>query len=130
MITRGPNQDFPFEELANLPRILGLEVSKVRFDPPKRFMVKGRMLEKREAIELKVQTSWSLPILDLSPVLFIGDLIVDEYHTIGKNLYSFIAYDIDRLTPGLPISLGWPFAADKRMPSNFNFNFGKLPRLA
>ena len=126
----GTNRNFPGGEQFNLPGILGLEVSRISFDPPKRFGVKGRMLEKREAVSILVRTAGPLPILDLTPVLFIGDVIVDDYEPVGKNLYRFFAYDIDRLRPGAPISFGWPFAVDKRIPSNFTFNFGKLPPLA
>jgi hypothetical protein len=121
----------PFgEEMMGLPGIVGIEISRVRFDPPKRFYSKGRLLEHREAVQIMVKTTRPMPILDLTPVLFIGDLIVNEYEPAGKNLYRFYAYELQRLKVGAPISFGWPYARKKKIPTSFKFNFGKPPLIS
>lgn len=104
-----------------LPGVESIEINPVRFNPPTRFYRKGELVEQRDAIELLIKTTGPLPNLDLTPVLFIGDIAVDEYARVGTNLYRFVAYQIERLVPGARIALGWPYAPQLKIPTDFNF---------
>lgn len=79
------------------------------------------------AIELLVRTAAALPVLDVPPVLFVGEVRVDDAAMVGQNAYRFRAYDIGRLRPGARISLGWPYAPETKVPSRFVFELPDLP---
>lgn len=105
-----------------LPAVTGVEIRRVRFDQPKRFYSQGRLVEAQDAVELLIRTNGPLPVRDLTPVIFIGDTPVDEYQQIDVNFYRFFAYEFERLTAGASISLGWPYAPESKIPSNFHFD--------
>ena len=104
-----------------------MEIKRVRFDPPLRFYSEGRLVSMSAAIELLVRTAAALPILDVPPVLFVGEVRVDDGAMVGPNAYRFRAFDIERLRRGAPISLGWPYAPATKVPSRFVFELPDLP---
>ena len=61
-----------------------------------------------EAVEIMVRTAAPLPIRALSPVIFVGDVPVEDYEVAGLNLYRYVAFDPRALVGGAPVSLGWP----------------------
>lgn len=115
------------EGSSNLPELTAVEIKRVRFDPPKRFYSQGRLVSMSAAIELLVRTAAALPVRDVPPVLFVGDVGVDDAAMVGQNAYRFRAYDIGRLRRGARISLGWPYAPEAKVPSRFTFELPDLP---
>ena len=109
------------ERSSNLPEVTAVEITRIRFDPALRFYREGRLVSASVAIELLVRTSATLPVLDVPPILFVGDVKVDDSALVGQNAYRFRAYDIERLTRGARISLGWPYAPETKIPSRFVF---------
>jgi hypothetical protein len=116
-----------FESPLGLPRVTGVEVSRVKFDPPKRFYSRGLLVEHRQAVQLLVRTTGPLPVRDLTPVIFIGDEEVNEYDEVGVNLYRFLVYDLEKLRAGATVALGWPFAPEAKIPTDFHFNLSPPP---
>lgn len=109
----------------SLPAIVSVEASRVRYDPPRRHYVGKDSVEIRDGVELLVRTTAPLPVLAITPVLFIGDTIISDYKVVAPNLYRFFLFDVERITPGAPIALGWPFAPRTIQPTNFRF---EIPR--
>jgi len=115
------------EPLSDLPGVSGVQVRRVRLESPSRFYRDGRLVSVDEVIELLVQLTASLPVLDVTPALFIGDVPVTHYERVGTNQYRFRAFEVSRLQPGARISIGWPFAPAARIPTPFVFDPGALP---
>lgn len=111
----------------DLPGVTGVEIKRITFEPPMRFYRNGELISETEAIELMVRTTGPLPGMDMTPVMFIGDEMVDEYEGAGPNRYRFVAYGIPRLRPGAVIALGWRHAPQKKIPSRFRFQLGDVP---
>ncbi len=120
-------QQGPPERPRDIPNIGGIEIKRVRLDPPVRFYRLGRLISEENAIELLVRTSAPMPILNVTPVLFIGDQIVDSYERVGPNLYRFLAFDPERLPRGARISIGWPYAPSAKIPTPFVFDPSAFP---
>src|SRR5262249_25695155 len=112
---------------SDLPELTGVEIKRVRFDPPRRFYSRGRLVSMPAAIELLVRTAAALPVRDVPPVLFVGDVTVDDAAVVGRNAYRFRAYDIERLKRGARIALGWPYAPQTKVPSRFVFEPPDFP---
>ena len=110
-----------------LPGVTSVQMRRVRFDPPIRFYRDGRLTAAGEAIELLVETTAALPIRDLTPAIFVGDVPVTHYDLVGANQYRFRAFDVDQLQRGARISIGWPFAPQSRIPTPFVFDPGAFP---
>jgi hypothetical protein len=106
-----------------LPAVLSVEASRVRYDPPRRYYAGKELREIREGVEILVRTAEPLPVRAISPVLFIGDTIVGDYEVAGPSLYRFFLFDL-ALAPGAPIALGWPFAPRRARPTNFTLSIG------
>ena len=115
------------ENPLGLPGVTGVEVSRVKFDPPRRFYSRGLPVEHKQAVQLLVRTTGPLPLRDLTPVIFIGDVQVNEYEQVGPNLYRFLVYNLEKLRPGAQIALGWPFAPEVKVPTDFRFNLNQPP---
>jgi hypothetical protein len=110
-----------------LPRVTGVEVSLVNLSPPRQFYYRGRLVAHNRAVQLLVRTSGPLPVRDVTPVIFIGDVQVAQYRRVGVNLYRFFIYDVEKLRPGAPIAFGWPFAPQAKIPTDFRFNLTPPP---
>jgi hypothetical protein len=106
----------------HLPEILSVEAVRVHFRKPVPHADGPKRTESREAIELRVRTSAPFPVRALSPALFIGDVVVNEYSPLEKNLYLFISYEPGRLKRGVPILLGWyGMSGVKKSKTKFKF---------
>jgi hypothetical protein len=111
-----------------LPAIVSVEASRVRYDPPRRFYAGAQPVQVTDAVELMVRTSAALPVRAISPVLLIGDTVIADYEVAGSNLYRFFVFNLERVLPGAPISIGWPFAPQTSRTTNFRFQIpGNLP---
>jgi hypothetical protein len=44
----------------------------------------------------------------MTPVLMVGDVVVDDYEVAGDNLYRFHAFEVKELREGAPMRLEWP----------------------
>jgi hypothetical protein len=108
-----------------LPAIVGVEASRVRYNPPRRFYVGRDAVEVRDAVELLVRTAAALPIRDITPVLFIGETAISDYETVSANLYRFFVFNLDRIAVGAPIGIGWPYAPTSVRMTQFRF---QIPR--
>jgi hypothetical protein len=114
---------------SRLPDVLSVESKRVSFKPPKRFLSEGKYVEVREAFEVLVQTTGPLPVGDIMPVIFIGDVPINAGGAIGVNLYRFFVYESDRAPLGATISLGWPDSPSLKRPTRFRFNPEGTPPL-
>jgi hypothetical protein len=111
----------------DFPRIAAIDIRRIRLDPPISFYSEGRRVTKNEAVELLVRTTVGFPVLAVTPVLFIGEVPVSSYRSLGNGLYRFLAYDPELLPPGARISVGWPDAPSSKVPTPFTFDPGAFP---
>lgn len=126
-MTNDPNGPGRFDKLSELPAVTGVEISLVNFARPQQFYSGGRLVAHDRALQILLRTAGPLPIRGVTPVIFIGDVKVAAYTLAGPNLYRFLAYDIEKLRPGAPIALGWPFAPELKIPTDFRFNLSPPP---
>jgi hypothetical protein len=104
-----------------LPEVVGVEARRVRYRTPRIYFAGREQREASEAVEIQVRTAGPLPVRDLSPVLFVGEVPLGEYEPAGRHLYTFYAYEPGRLQEGAPIALGWPYAPDRKIPTRFRY---------
>jgi hypothetical protein len=109
------------ENAKALPGVVGVQATQVHYDPPRRHFAGRDMVLVREAIELLVQTTFSLPNVGVTPVIYIGDVPVSKYEPAGSNLYRFFLFDTKRVSVGAPIFIGWPYAPTAKVPTDFRF---------
>lgn len=107
MNPRGPREPRP-SPLWTLPRVLDVRIRPVRFPEPRVFYAGTERRQTTEAVEIVVRTAAPLPIRAVSPVVYVGDVVVADYDTTGDNLYRFVAFEPRTLLPDAPVSLGWP----------------------
>ncbi len=104
-----------------LPEVVGVESRRVRYATPRVYFAGREQREAREAVEIQVQTAGPLPVRDLSPVLFVGEVPLGEYEPAGRHLYTFFAYEPGRLQEGAPVALGWTYASHRKIPTRFRY---------
>jgi hypothetical protein len=92
----------------SLPEIVDIKIMRISYQGPKRRFFVSYLAKYTEAIEFLVKTTGPLPIRALSPVLYVGDVPINEYEVVGENIFRFLAFEPDQLVEGAPISLGWP----------------------
>jgi hypothetical protein len=100
-ISEGPRPEW------DLPDILDIKIQRIQYEPPQHRNFKSSLSDYRESVEFLVRTNGPIPARALSPALFIGDIRVIENQQVGENLYRFLAFEPQRLEPGLPIGWGW-----------------------
>lgn len=91
----------------DLPEVLDMKIERVPFEPRELRNFKSALAEFDEAMEFMVSTSGPVPARALGPALFVGEEQVTESEQIEPELYRFLAFDIERLKDGEPISWGW-----------------------
>jgi len=91
----------------DLPEILEIQIRRISFNATKPRNFKSVLAEYKEAVEFMVRTNGPIPARALGAALFVGDAQVIESQQKENNLYRFLAFDLDRLKPGAPISWGW-----------------------
>jgi hypothetical protein len=93
-------------DLWRLPEITSAEVRLARYQPPRRHVVAGRVIEQDEGIEIHIHTDGEIPVRALSAALYIGDTAILENEQLDPNLYRFfVITEIPQ--PEAPIRLGW-----------------------
>jgi hypothetical protein len=92
----------------SLPRILEVAFRPVKHEVPRIYYVGRERRQTSETVEIMVRTAAPLPIRALSPVIYVGDVPVEDYEVAGRNLYKYLAFNPSALLPGAPVSLGWP----------------------
>jgi len=123
-----PVTERPLSMENDLPAVVSVEASRVRYDPPRQFYVGAQPVQVSDAVELLIRTTAALPVRAISPVLFIGDTVIADYEVAGANLYRFFVFNLERALPGSPISIGWPFAPRTARLTDFRFQIpGNLP---
>ncbi|MGH8627802.1 MAG: hypothetical protein ACREYC_21845 [Gammaproteobacteria bacterium] len=105
-----------------LPQIVGVEAVRMRYERPRVYYADRQRREAREAVEIMVRTSEELPIADVSPALFVGEVPLVEYEGAGPNVYRFFAFQFEKLREGDPISLGWPYSPEHKVRTNFRYH--------
>ena len=98
-----PVTERPLSMENDLPAIVSVEASRVRYDPPRQFYVGAQPVQVSDAVELLIRTTAALPVRAISPVLFIGDTVIADYEVAGANLYRFFVFNLERALPGSPI---------------------------
>lgn len=117
---RGPRPDW------KLPAILDIRIARVPFKAREYRHFKSVYAEYDEAVEFLVRTDGPFPIRALSPVLYVGDEAIVEGEPVEKGTYRFLAFELDRLEPGAPITLGWPGQPPEvRKETDFRYELGK-----
>jgi len=124
MSLANPHRD---RSLWQLPEVLSVETRHAVYREPRIYWVGTEDRRARQAVEFLVRTSAGLPIRALSPVLLVGDVPVGECRQEGKNLYRYFAFEVERLQPGAPISLGWPNRPRPRRATSFHYQPDRPP---
>jgi len=100
-------QSRPRSDPYAMPEILKLEITSARYQEPRPYYLGSDRLEAMTGVEFLIQTDGPIPIRALSPLLIVGEVTIDAYDEVGANRYRFVAFDVDNLKEGTPISLGW-----------------------
>lgn len=117
----------PREPRSRLPEVVRVEATRVRFPEPRTYFFGREEREVRQAVELMVETSASLPVMDLPPILYVGETPVPEYEPVAPRRYRFTAYEPERLEEGAVISIGWPNAPQRKVETRFRYQPGGPP---
>jgi hypothetical protein len=108
-----------------LPEIVELSASLQRYESPRVFHLRNRLREVREAVEVIVRTSRPIPATAITPVLYIGDVPLEDYETMSRAQYRFFGAEPERLREGAPISFGYPYIPHERHQRvRFRFRLG------
>ena len=108
-------------DLWRLPDVVSIEMELARYPEPRIFFVGTERRTTQRAVEFVVRTSSELPERALSPALFVGDIPVLDYETVGRNTYRFFGYDFERFRADAPLALGWPQFPDRRVNTRFRY---------
>ncbi|MGH2531389.1 MAG: hypothetical protein ACRDJW_03680 [Thermomicrobiales bacterium] len=111
----------PRPDLWVLPEIIRVEIERRQFAEPRAYYAGRRRIEVKEAVEIRVRTSDEIKARAITPSLFVGDVALPEFETIGPNQYRFFAYEPGSLRDGAPIALGWPGEPEPRKESRFRY---------
>lgn len=104
---RRPRPDF------RLPRPLSITARAIRFSPPKRRNFTSQLPSVESAVEFVIETDGPIPVRDLGPVLYVGEVAVTECTADDDTHYRFVALDPAALRDGAPITLGWAGGGDR-----------------
>jgi hypothetical protein len=117
----GPVYQQKAPDLWRIPEILGIEVRRRQFDPPRRVTTKGVDRDVREAIEIEIRVSEPFAVRALGPVLWVGDEPLAAAEGDGKNVYRFFSFDPGALKANAEISLGWNTASAPREKTPYRY---------
>jgi len=106
-----------------LPEIVEVQTLNVSFEPRQLRNFRSSLEAKTEAIEFQIKTNRPIPIRALSPVLYVGNVVLTESEQIGENLYRFWAFEPNILETEAPISLSWTNTPNEQLQeSQFRYN--------
>jgi len=109
----------------DLPEVLDIRIKRVPYTPHKLRNFESALAGFEEAVEFMVRTSGPIPARALGPALFVGEVEVIESEQVEPGLVRFLAFDIERLKYGEPISWGWMSdPEEKRQKTSFTYEEG------
>jgi hypothetical protein len=108
-------------DLWGLPKIKALKVERVRYRKARKHVVKGKVVELNQGVEIIVQTDGEIPMRALSPALYVGSTEIAENERIDPTSYRFFALDEEALKAGAPITLGWVGHPAPKSRSKFRY---------
>jgi hypothetical protein len=107
-----------------LPKLAHVTIRRVPFEPPKHRYFTSKLSDYREAIEFRVQTDRPLNLsMAITPVLFVGDTMLTEGEQLEKNIYTYLAFEEEKLQPGAAISLAYPHTPAEVRPEESKFRY-------
>lgn len=119
------NQHRPLDpRLFELPKIISLKMKLVSFSAPKLKTFKSSLSEYKEALEITIVTEGPIPIRNVPPAIFIGD-IVSKHLEEGKGVheYKFYIFEFKKLKPRETIKWGWiNDAPEKANGTGYTYN--------
>jgi hypothetical protein len=108
-----------------LPRIVDVEVALRDYDAPRVTYRGMERVEHRQAVEIVLETSGPIPARALSPVLYVGDELVEDWETVGPNHYRFYAFEPERLQDDAPLAIGWPDDGESRREAEQRYRLSR-----
>ncbi|MFN0217019.1 MAG: hypothetical protein ACKVT2_22405 [Saprospiraceae bacterium] len=112
-----------------MPKIINIEYKLERYEKPKILLTKlWEATSYDNAIELLVTTDRPIPAEATTPALFIGEILVPGFETVGTNLYQFYVYDYRNLPDSATIYFGWPNSPKSKVQTGFTFKKNNLSR--
>jgi len=87
--------------------IIDIRIARVPYEPPKLRYFKSFLAKYREAIQFLVEIRGELPGRARVPVLFVGSTPVYGGEFVEDNVVRFLAFEMDALRRGAPMTLGW-----------------------
>lgn len=111
---RGPRPTF------RLPHVTHVEVRRAHVEPPPHRNFPS-LLPALDTVEILVETDGPVPVRDVGPVLFVGDVPVTEVTADDERHYRFLALRPDELRAGAPMVLGWAGQTSDRVDTRARF---------
>ncbi len=108
----------------NLPVILDLVIERREYEPPKHKFLKSVLSDEKEVIVFRVQIAGQMSnTTGMSPMLYVGDVMLKEFEQVEKGVYDFFAFsrDIEAIEEGAPITFGWMGKTPDSRKSEFRF---------
>jgi hypothetical protein len=106
-----------------LPGIVAIEMRRIDFQARRPRNFESALARYDEAIEFIVRTDGPIPARAMGPALFIAGEQVSESEQLSDDTYRFLAFDMDRLESGAPISWGWMGdPEDQRRETGYQFD--------
>jgi hypothetical protein len=112
----------PDRDLWKLPNIASVRIERVRYRTPRQHVVRGRVVECGEGIEILVETEGAIPVRALSAALHVGAAELSENEQVAEGRYRFFVLEEEQLREGAPISLGWVGVRAKRGRTKFRYS--------
>jgi hypothetical protein len=116
-VAHGPRPEW------TLPEVVAIEMRRIEFQARQPRNFESALARYKKAIEFIVQTDGPIPARALGPALFIAGVQVSESEPLSDNTYRFLAFEMDRLEAGAPISWGWMGdPEDRRRETGYRFD--------
>lgn len=113
---QGPRPDW------RLPDIVDIEIRRIAYQPRRLRNFDSSFARYDQAIEFIVRTAGPIPVRALAPALFVAGQQVIESEQLAEDAYRFLAFELQQLEEGAPISWGWVNAAeDERTETGFRY---------
>jgi hypothetical protein len=107
MTDAGSPIESPPPSRTELPRIIGISMQRIRYEPPKLEHFESALARYPDAVEFIVRTDGPVPARGYGPALFVGDAEVHNSERIDEETWRFLEFEPERLKAGAPISWGW-----------------------
>jgi hypothetical protein len=118
----GEREKRPPRPRFDLPKVTGIEIRRIAWEPPRRRNFESALPKVTEAVEFLVETEEPIPVRGLGPVLYVGDAPIVEVRADDATHYRFVGLQPDSYEPGAPLSLGWSGRPGERQPTPHRFD--------